>query len=282
MPTYEYVCDQCGHTFDEMQSFKGRAAEGLSQVPSGRTLRRPLRPPGPRFLFKGSGFYETDYRSESYKKSAKARAGRDEVEQHVLDRPTGKPAESKPRRNQEQPAHPPSPGDGKSDAMKAPDLPRLQQPRWKGPSRKWALLPPSAAKKCRTIDLGRWLTGDYELPVIEPDLGEVEDEAFLTGRFIGRFHKRGARLQGRAPRSFRGVGGRRSTSAEEEEAKPQAGVRASEWRIAPVDGWPLSPFARTPLAVFASSLGRTWTSRRHVTDAHRVRTPHAQRLDPVP
>jgi len=70
MPTYEYRCDQCGHQFDELQSFKD---EPLKVCPKchQESLRR-LFGTGAAILFKGSGFYETDYRSEGYKKAAKA------------------------------------------------------------------------------------------------------------------------------------------------------------------------------------------------------------------
>ena len=70
MPTYEYVCESCGHEFEEMQSFK---ADPLKVCPKCKqeALRR-LFGTGAAILFKGSGFYETDYRSESYKKAAKA------------------------------------------------------------------------------------------------------------------------------------------------------------------------------------------------------------------
>jgi putative FmdB family regulatory protein len=70
MPTYEYVCDSCGHEFEELQSFK---ADPLKVCPKchQEALRR-LFGTGAAILFKGSGFYETDYRSESYKKAAKA------------------------------------------------------------------------------------------------------------------------------------------------------------------------------------------------------------------
>ncbi len=70
MPTYEYVCDACGHKFEEMQSF---SADPLKNCPACKqdTLRR-LFGTGAALLFKGGGFYETDYRSDSYKQSAKA------------------------------------------------------------------------------------------------------------------------------------------------------------------------------------------------------------------
>ena len=70
MPTYEYVCDACGHKFDEFQSF---SADPLTKCPEckKKALRR-LFGTGAAILFKGSGFYQTDYRSESYKSGEKA------------------------------------------------------------------------------------------------------------------------------------------------------------------------------------------------------------------
>jgi putative FmdB family regulatory protein len=70
MPTYDYVCDACGHEFDAFESIK---AEPQRVCPSCREerLRRKIGP-GAAILFKGSGFYQTDYRSESYKQKAKA------------------------------------------------------------------------------------------------------------------------------------------------------------------------------------------------------------------
>src|SRR5438046_10735624 len=70
MPTYEYHCDACEHNFDEFQSMSDRP---LRKCPScGKNKLRRVFGAGAAVLFKGSGFYETDYRSESYKKSAKA------------------------------------------------------------------------------------------------------------------------------------------------------------------------------------------------------------------
>src|SRR3954453_16613254 len=83
MPTYEYECEGCGHRFDEFQSFKD---ETLKKCPacSEEKLRR-LFGTGAAILFKGSGFYETDYRSDSYKKAAKA-------DQEKSNESTSKPA----------------------------------------------------------------------------------------------------------------------------------------------------------------------------------------------
>ncbi len=70
MPTYDYVCDACEHTFEEFQSMKD---DLLTKCPKcGKKKLRRLFGSGAAILFKGSGFYETDYRSESYKSAAKA------------------------------------------------------------------------------------------------------------------------------------------------------------------------------------------------------------------
>jgi putative FmdB family regulatory protein len=69
MPTYEYQCDACGHQFDELQSFSEPPLTKCPQCKK-KKLRR-LFGTGAAVLFKGSGFYETDYRSESYKSKAK-------------------------------------------------------------------------------------------------------------------------------------------------------------------------------------------------------------------
>src|SRR5215212_1690743 len=72
MPTYEYVCDACNHQFDEFQSFSEKPLKKCPQSKKSR-LRR-LFGTGAALIFKGSGFYQTDYRSESYKAGAKADA----------------------------------------------------------------------------------------------------------------------------------------------------------------------------------------------------------------
>jgi putative FmdB family regulatory protein len=70
MPTYDYRCDACEHEFEEFQSIK---ADALKTCPKcGKDELRRLIGPGAALLFKGSGFYLTDYRSEGYKKAAKA------------------------------------------------------------------------------------------------------------------------------------------------------------------------------------------------------------------
>ncbi len=70
MPTYNYMCEDCGHEFEQFQSINARP---LRKCPScsKRGLKR-LIGAGAGIIFRGSGFYETDYRSESYKKAAES------------------------------------------------------------------------------------------------------------------------------------------------------------------------------------------------------------------
>lgn len=70
MPTYEYECDACTHRFEEFQSMSD---EALKKCPKcGKRKLRRLFGTGAAVIFKGSGFYQTDYRSDSYKSAAKA------------------------------------------------------------------------------------------------------------------------------------------------------------------------------------------------------------------
>src|SRR5262249_18845497 len=86
MPTYEYQCDACAHNFDEFQSF---SENRLKECPScGKLTLRRVFGAGAAVIFKGSGFYQTDYRSESYKNAARA-----ETES---SKPADKPAASGP------------------------------------------------------------------------------------------------------------------------------------------------------------------------------------------
>ena len=68
MPTYDYQCDACGHSFEKFQSI---TAPAVRKCPScGKLQVRRLIGTGAGIIFKGSGFYQTDYRSDSYKKAA--------------------------------------------------------------------------------------------------------------------------------------------------------------------------------------------------------------------
>src|SRR3984885_15416098 len=76
MPTYEYRCEKCNQTFDAFQSMKDEAylvcPEKLCrQEVWGEGKVKRLIGTGAGLIFKGSGFYTTDYRSSNYKESAK-------------------------------------------------------------------------------------------------------------------------------------------------------------------------------------------------------------------
>ena len=70
MPTYDYECKACGHRFETFQGIKDAT---LKKCPKcGKLKLNRLIGAGAGFLFKGSGFYITDYRSSSYKEKAKS------------------------------------------------------------------------------------------------------------------------------------------------------------------------------------------------------------------
>ena len=69
MPTYVYRCNECGHEFEEYQSMMDKPLD-TCPVCKGEVER--IISGGAGFLFKGSGFYITDHRSDSYKKAAAA------------------------------------------------------------------------------------------------------------------------------------------------------------------------------------------------------------------
>jgi putative FmdB family regulatory protein len=105
MPTYDYECDACGHRFELYQSI---SAAPERKCPECKKLKlRRLIGTGAAVVFKGSGFYQTDYRSDSYKKSAAADSGsspstektsgeKASGEKSTSDKPASKPAESSP------------------------------------------------------------------------------------------------------------------------------------------------------------------------------------------
>ena len=73
MPTYDYLCDACGHKFELFQSMSDKVER---KCPKCKKLKlRRLFGTGAAVMFKGSGFYTTDYRSDAYKKAASADSG---------------------------------------------------------------------------------------------------------------------------------------------------------------------------------------------------------------
>jgi putative FmdB family regulatory protein len=78
--TYEYTCQKCGHEFEKVQPITANALtvcprEACPKKPWGKGKVKRAVGGGTGLIFKGSGFYITDYRSENYKASAKKEAG---------------------------------------------------------------------------------------------------------------------------------------------------------------------------------------------------------------
>jgi putative FmdB family regulatory protein len=105
MPTYEYRCDACGHEMEAFQSIKARP---LRKCPGcEKSSLQRLISGGGAVIFKGSGFYETDYRSKDYKQKAeadkKASSGSDSGDSasKKTDTKSDTKAESKPAKKAE-------------------------------------------------------------------------------------------------------------------------------------------------------------------------------------
>ena len=92
MPTYDYECDACDHTFELFQQISEPVKKKCPEC--GKMKLRRLFGTGAAIVFKGSGFYETDYRSESYKKGAEKAQ---KATEKKSDSKTEKKTESKPK-----------------------------------------------------------------------------------------------------------------------------------------------------------------------------------------
>ena len=95
MPTYDYKCKACAHRFELFQSMADRPQRKCPQC--GKSALERLIGVGAAVLFKGSGFYQTDYRSDSYKKSAEA----DTKPATAADKPADSKADAKTPAKQE-------------------------------------------------------------------------------------------------------------------------------------------------------------------------------------
>lgn len=96
MPTYDYECDACEHKFEH---FQGINDPHLRKCPEcGKNKLRRLIGAGGAVMFKGTGFYQTDYRSESYKQKAAADSKSSDSGSSSSDSKSAK-SESKPAEN---------------------------------------------------------------------------------------------------------------------------------------------------------------------------------------
>lgn len=91
MPTYDYQCDACDHTFEVFQGINDPKKRKCPEC--GKLKLRRLLGAGAAVVFKGSGFYQTDYRSESYKKAKAADKPKDSGSSE-----SSKKSESKPKK----------------------------------------------------------------------------------------------------------------------------------------------------------------------------------------
>ena len=96
MPTYDYLCESCGCRFEQFQSITARPLRKCSKC--GKNKLKRLIGAGAGVIFKGSGFYQTDYRSEGYKKAQEGEKKKSEKDTSKKDTKAKetKPKESKP------------------------------------------------------------------------------------------------------------------------------------------------------------------------------------------
>lgn len=95
MPTYDYECDGCGHKFEHYQGINDALLKKCPEC--GKSKLRRLLGMGGAVVFKGSGFYQTDYRSDSYKKAAAAEKPTSSGSSSKGESSTPKSSESKPK-----------------------------------------------------------------------------------------------------------------------------------------------------------------------------------------
>ncbi|MFO0872786.1 MAG: FmdB family zinc ribbon protein [Phycisphaerales bacterium] len=134
MPTYDYRCNACGHAFELFQSM---TAPVQRKCPAcGKLKLERLIGMGAGVIFKGGGFYETDYRTEAYTKSA-------EAEKKAAE---GKPAETKSETPTDATPKPEA-GRGAGTADATPASPSK-------PSNDGAAAPPRSAPQSRTTSIG--------------------------------------------------------------------------------------------------------------------------------
>lgn len=93
MPTYDYVCDACGHALEIFQSMSEAPKKKCPKCGKSKLARRIGA--GAGFLFKGSGFYLTDYRSKSYTEGLKADSSASSDSKPAAESTTGAPSDSK-------------------------------------------------------------------------------------------------------------------------------------------------------------------------------------------
>jgi putative FmdB family regulatory protein len=113
MPTYDYVCQNCGHRFEHFQSMSARTLKKCPECGKPKLVR--LIGAGAAVIFKGSGFYQTDYRTDNYNKGSKAETT-----------PASAPAAKKDDGKKEST---PSPKDSSTKEPPKPETPKSDSPK---------------------------------------------------------------------------------------------------------------------------------------------------------
>ena len=116
MPTYDYVCDACEHSFEHFQSMSERVLRKCPEC--GKNQLRRLIGAGAGLIFKGSGFYITDYRGDSYQEAAKKDAPKSDSSEGSGEKKTA-PAKSEENGSAKKESSKSSSGSGKAKASES-------------------------------------------------------------------------------------------------------------------------------------------------------------------
>jgi putative FmdB family regulatory protein len=112
VPTYEYLCEKCGYEFEKFQSI---TASNLRKCPKcGKSGLKRLIGTGSAVIFKGTGFYQTDYPSDSYKQSVKKETDKSSKKEEKKEVKTEAKTETKTEAKTEVTKTPPPKKDKKS------------------------------------------------------------------------------------------------------------------------------------------------------------------------
>jgi putative FmdB family regulatory protein len=108
MPTYQYICQKCGHEFEQFQSISAKSLEVCpkelcAQKNWGKGRVKRAISGGAGLIFKGSGFYITDYRSDKYKEAAKKDSAPPASSDGKSSASKEKPAATKPEASDSKP-----------------------------------------------------------------------------------------------------------------------------------------------------------------------------------
>ena len=160
MPTYDYKCNACSHTFEHMQSMKDKPLRKCPEC--GKASLERLIGTGAAVIFKGGGFYQTDYRSESYRKAAEADSkaanpdSKTDTKQEAKPeaKPDGKPeGKTEGKSSSESSARPSAndpkrePGSSGKPSRSAQDQPRASSAESRPKERKAAIVPEKKSRR---------------------------------------------------------------------------------------------------------------------------------------